>query len=117
MSVKNVPRYDFGVFVPSMCNVVRLFFLRISLLDTTCFGLKMAIFRYTCYYAVHCNAVFFHPIVVASGYYFGYMVTISFIWLFLGCTWLLLVLFGLLVVAPLNVLARAGVLLCVVQPS
>jgi hypothetical protein len=38
--------------------------------------------------AVHCNAVFFPSIVVASGY-FGYV----------GCTWLLLVLFGLLVVA------------------
>jgi hypothetical protein len=48
----------------------------------------------------HCNAVFFPPIVVASGY-FGYV----------GCTWLLLVLFGLLVVAVLSVLARAGVML------
>jgi uncharacterized membrane protein YqaE (UPF0057 family) len=40
--------------------------------------------------AAYCNAVFFPPVVVASGY-FGYV----------GCTWLplLLVLFGLLVVA------------------
>jgi hypothetical protein len=35
----------------------------------------------------------------------------------LGCTWFLLVLFGLLVVAALNVLAGAEVLLCVGQPS
>jgi hypothetical protein len=39
------------------------------------------------------------PIVVASGY-FGYV----------GCKWLLLVLFGFLVVAALSVLAGAGVL-------
>jgi uncharacterized membrane protein len=42
--------------------------------------------------AVRCNAVFFFPFVVASGY-FGYV----------GCTWLLLVLFALLVVAALSV--------------
>jgi hypothetical protein len=47
-------------------------------------------------FAVHCNTVIFPPILVASGY-FGYV----------GCTWLLLVLFGLLVVAALNVLAGA----------
>jgi hypothetical protein len=41
-------------------------------------------------------------IVFDSGY-FGYV----------GCMWLLLVLFGLLVVAAFNVLAGAGVLLCV----
>jgi hypothetical protein len=35
----------------------------------------------------------------------------------MGCTWLLLVLFGLLVVAALNVLVRAGVLLCVRPPE
>jgi uncharacterized membrane protein len=52
--------------------------------------------------AAHCNAGFFSPVVVASGY-FGYV----------GCKWLLMVLFGLLVVASLNVLAGAGVLLCV----
>jgi hypothetical protein len=46
--------------------------------------------------AAHRNAVFFRPIVVASGY-FGYV----------GCMWLLLVLFGLLIVAALNVLAAA----------
>jgi fatty acid desaturase len=40
-------------------------------------------------------------------------VTISFILVSLDCEWLLLVLFGLLVVAALNVLAGAGVLLCV----
>jgi hypothetical protein len=50
--------------------------------------------------AAHCNAVFFPPI-VASGY-FGYV----------GCMWLFLVLFGLLVVAAFSVLATAGVLLC-----
>jgi hypothetical protein len=48
----------------------------------------------------HCNAVFFHLIVIASGYFF------------LLVTWvahcLLLVLFGLLVVAALSVLAGAG---------
>jgi hypothetical protein len=51
--------------------------------------------------AAHCNVGFFPPILVASGY-FGYV----------GCTWLVLVLFGLLVVAALSVLAGAGVLLC-----
>jgi heme exporter protein D len=40
--------------------------------------------------AAHCNAVFFPPIVVASGY-FGY------VWVSLSCTWLLLVLYGFLV--------------------
>jgi hypothetical protein len=35
----------------------------------------------------------------------------------LSCTWLLLVLLGLLVIAALNVLAGAGVLLCVGRPS
>jgi hypothetical protein len=52
--------------------------------------------------AAQCNAVYFPPIVVAIGY-FGYV----------GCTWLLLVLFGLLVVNALNVLAGARILLCV----
>jgi hypothetical protein len=68
--------------------------------------------------AAHCNAGFFPPIVVASGCfgYVGYH-KLSFIWVSLGCTWLLLVLFGLLVVAALNVLAGAGVLLCVGMPS
>jgi hypothetical protein len=56
--------------------------------------------------AAHCNAVFFPPIVVASGY-FGYV----------GCTWLLLVLFGVLVVAALGVPAWAGVLLWAGRPS
>jgi hypothetical protein len=51
--------------------------------------------------AAHCNAVFFPPILVASGY-FGYV----------GCMWLLLVLFGLVFMAALDVLAGAGVLLC-----
>jgi hypothetical protein len=46
--------------------------------------------------AAHYNAVFFPSIVAAAGY-FGYV----------GCTWLLLVLFGFLVVAALSVLARA----------
>jgi hypothetical protein len=45
--------------------------------------------------SAHYNTVFFLPTVVASGY-FGYV----------GCTWLLLVLFGLLVVAALSVLAE-----------
>jgi hypothetical protein len=56
--------------------------------------------------AAHCNVGSFPPIVVASGYY-GYV----------GSTWLLLVLFGLLVVAALSVLAGAGFLLCVGRPS
>jgi hypothetical protein len=43
--------------------------------------------------AAHCNAVFFPPVVIAYGY-LGYV----------GCTWLLVVLFGLLVVAALSVL-------------
>jgi hypothetical protein len=55
--------------------------------------------------AAHCNAVSFPPTLVASGY-FGYV----------GCMCLFLVLFGLLVVAALNVLAGAGVLLCVRRP-
>jgi hypothetical protein len=56
------------------------------------------------------------PLGVASGYfvYVGYH---RFVWVSLGCTWLLLVLFGLLVVADLNVLAGAGMLLCVGRPS
>jgi hypothetical protein len=65
--------------------------------------------------AAHFIAVFFPPIVVVSGY-LVMCVTVSFIWVFLGCTWLLLVLFGLLVVGALNVLAGAGVLLCVGRP-
>jgi hypothetical protein len=52
--------------------------------------------------AAHCNAVFFPPTVVPSGC-FGYV----------GCRWLLLVLFSLLVLAALSVLAGAGVLLLV----
>jgi hypothetical protein len=51
--------------------------------------------------AAHCNAVFFPPTAVAAGY-FGYV----------GCVWLHLVLFGLLVVAALSVLAGVGGLLC-----
>jgi hypothetical protein len=58
--------------------------------------------------AAHCNVVFFPPVVVASGY-FGYVGYHQF-YLSLGCTLLLLVLFGLLVVAVMNVLAGAGVL-------
>jgi hypothetical protein len=54
----------------------------------------------------HSNAVFFPPILFASGY-FGYV----------GCTWLILVLSGVLVVAALSVLAVTGVLVCVAQPS
>jgi hypothetical protein len=45
---------------------------------------------------------FFFPLVI-----FGYV----------GCTWLLLILFSLLVVAALSVLAGVGVLLCAGQPS
>jgi hypothetical protein len=36
---------------------------------------------------------------------------------YVRCTWLLLVLFGLLVVSALSVLAGAGVLLCADRPS
>jgi hypothetical protein len=64
--------------------------------------------------AAHFNAVSFPLIVVASDNLVMW-VTISFIWVSLGCTWLLLVLFGLLPVAALNVLARAGVQLCVAR--
>jgi hypothetical protein len=52
--------------------------------------------------AANCNEVSFPPIVVASGY-FGYV----------GCTWLLLVLFGLLVVAAMSVLVATRFLLYV----
>jgi hypothetical protein len=41
-------------------------------------------------------------------------VTISFIWVSLDCTWLLLALFGLLVVAAVNVIAGSGVLFVLV---
>jgi diacylglycerol kinase len=58
--------------------------------------------------AAHCNAVFFPPVLVASGY-----LVISSFYLVV----LLLVLFGLLVVAALNVLAETGVLLYVGRPS
>jgi hypothetical protein len=44
---------------------------------------------------------------------FGYVGYHKFIWLSLGYTWLLLVLFGFLIVAALYVLAGVGVLLCV----
>jgi uncharacterized membrane protein len=47
--------------------------------------------------AAHCNAVFFPAIVVASGF-FDYV----------GCMWLLMVLFGLLVLAALSVLTGVG---------
>jgi hypothetical protein len=36
---------------------------------------------------------------------------------YVGCTWLFLILFGLLVVAALSVLVEAEVLLCAGQPS
>jgi hypothetical protein len=52
-------------------------------------------------FAAHCNADFFHSIVVASGYFVHG-----------GCKWLLFVSFGLLIVTALSVLAGAGVLLC-----
>jgi hypothetical protein len=58
--------------VPSMCNVVH-YSLVFSLLDTTCFGLmwpssgvQVVMVKDS---AAHCNAVFFPPIVVASGYF------------------------------------------------
>jgi hypothetical protein len=35
----------------------------------------------------HCSAVFFLPIVVVSGYLVMW-VTVSFIWVSVGCTWL-----------------------------
>jgi hypothetical protein len=56
-------------------------------------GIQVAVVKDS---AAHCNAVFFPPIVVASGY-FGYV----------GCTWLLMVLFDLLVVGVLSVLVGA----------
>jgi hypothetical protein len=46
---------------------------------------------------------FFFPLIVIFGY--------------AGCMWLLLILFSLLVVAALNVLVGAGVLLCAGQPA
>jgi hypothetical protein len=63
--------------------------------------------------AAHCKALFFPLIVVASGYLVRWII-ISFIWVSLGCT---LVLFGLLLAAALNVLAGAGVQLCVGRSS
>jgi hypothetical protein len=66
-------------------------------------GVQFVVFQDS---AAHCNAVFFLllllPLVI-----FGYV----------GCTWLFLILFGLLVVAALNVLVGAGVLLCDGWPS
>jgi hypothetical protein len=50
-----------------------LFFLPVPLLNTTCFGLpghlQVVVVKDS---AAHCNAVFFPPIGVASGY-FGYV--------------------------------------------
>jgi hypothetical protein len=67
--------------------------------------------------AAHCDTVTFPPIAVASGLILVMWVNISCIWVSLGCAWLLLVMFGTLVVATLNILARAGVLLYVGRPS
>jgi hypothetical protein len=61
-----------------------LFFLRIPLLDTTCFDLtgylqvQVVMVKDS---AAHCNAVFSPPIVVASGYsgYVGYVSLFRFI--------------------------------------
>jgi hypothetical protein len=63
--------------------------------------------------AAHCNAVFFPPTVVASGY-FGYVGYHQF---YLGVLGLQVIACGLLVVAALNVLAGTGILLCVGRPS
>jgi hypothetical protein len=70
----------------------------------TCFGLTGHLQVYRLLWSrilLHCNAVLFSPIVVVSDY-FDYV----------SCTWLLLVSFGLLVVAALSVLSGVGVLLC-----
>jgi hypothetical protein len=69
-----------------------LFFLRIILLDTSCFGLTghlrvQAVMADDS--AAHRNAVIFPPTVVASDILVMWF-TISFIWVSLGCTWLLL---------------------------
>jgi hypothetical protein len=48
--------------------------------------------------AAHCNVVLFSPILDASGY-FGYVGYQSFILMSLGCMWLLLILYGLLVLS------------------
>jgi hypothetical protein len=71
----------------------------VPLLDTISLHVstELAIFRCTGVVnmdsAAHSNAAFFPPIVVISGY-FGYV----------GCTWLLMVLFDLLVVAAFIIL-------------
>jgi hypothetical protein len=66
-------------------------------------GVQFVVFQDS---AAHCNSAFFLllllPLVI-----FGYV----------GCTWLYLVLFGLLAVAAFSVLAGAGVLLCAGRPS
>jgi hypothetical protein len=66
--------------------------------------------------AAHCDAIFSPSIVVASGY-FG---NVGYHQFYLGVLGLQVVafhLFGLFVVATLNVLAGARVLLCVGRPS
>jgi hypothetical protein len=51
--------------------------------------------------AAYCNAVLFPPIVVAADY-------LGYVWVSLGCTWLLLFFNVLPVAAAVNVLAGAG---------
>jgi hypothetical protein len=76
-----------------------LFFLRIFLLGTKCFGWTghLQVYRLLMVKdsAAHCNAVFFPPIVVSPVILVTW-VTISFSWVSLCCTWLLLILFCLL---------------------
>jgi hypothetical protein len=94
--LKNEYKSDLGVFAQSKCNVIHFSFVGHYMFRPKwpSSGVRVIMVKDS---AAHCDAVFFPPIVVASGY-FGYV----------GCTWLLLVLFGLLVVAALSVSCGGG---------
>jgi hypothetical protein len=95
-----------GVSAPCMCNVFRCSFVRHYF--TTCFGLNGHLQVYSLlYFRTLLLTVMRFSLVAIAACCFGYV----------GCTWLFLLLFGLLVVAALSVLAAAGVLLCAGRPS
>jgi hypothetical protein len=80
-------RPDLGSFVPCKCNVVHCSFIGHYMFRSNWSSSGV-------------------QVVVVKDSIFGYV----------GCRWLLLVLFGSLVVAALSVLAGAGVLLCAGRP-
>jgi hypothetical protein len=88
--------FNLEVFAPSKYNIVHCSFIghyfTMFQPNWPSSGVQVVVVKDS---AAHCNAGFFPPIVVVSGY-FDYV----------DCTWLLLVLLGLLVVATLSVLAR-----------